>query len=262
MTILDTIAEYARERVAREKQLVPPEEMRERALASGPGNGRAFYEALSVPSMSFICEVKKASPSKGLIDPVFDYGSIAEEYEAAHAEAVSVLTEPKWFLGSDAIFCDIRGRIRTPMLRKDFVVDEYQLRQARCMGADAVLLICALLDADTISRFLGICRELGMAALVEAHDEAEVRSALRAGADIIGVNNRNLKDFSVDLKNALRLRDLIPQGVLYVAESGVRSQKDVRVLSRAGADAVLVGEVLMRSEDKAGLIRAFREAAK
>ena len=180
MTILDTIAEHTRGRVCEEKRRAPFEAVKELAFALGAGNGESFYKALARPEMSFICEVKKASPSKGLIDPVFNYRAIASEYEAAGADAVSVLTEPKWFLGSDEIFQEIRGLIRTPMLRKDFVVDEYQLYQARCMGADAVLLICAILDTETIMRYLDICDSLGLAALIETHDEEEIRSAVSA----------------------------------------------------------------------------------
>ena len=232
MTILDTIAQYTKRRVAEEQQLISLGEMKERALALGTGNGRAFYQALAGPGMSFICEVKKASPSKGLIDPVFDYGKIAAEYEAAQADAVSVLTEPRWFLGSDDIFRNIR------------------------------LLICAILDTETMHRYLRICRDLGLSALVEAHDEAEIRTALIAGAEIIGVNNRNLKDFSVDLGTASRLRDMIPKDAVYVAESGVQSAEDVRALSLAGADAILMGEVLMRAENKGLQLQAFREAAR
>lgn len=261
MTILDTIAEHTRGRVCEEKRRVPFEAVKELAFALGAGNGESFYKALARPEMSFICEVKKASPSKGLIDPVFNYRAIASEYEAAGADAVSVLTEPKWFLGSDEIFREIRGLIRTPMLRKDFVVDEYQLYQARCMGADAVLLICAILDTETIMRCLDICDTLGLAALIETHDEEEIRSAVSAGARIIGVNNRNLKDFTVDIQNASLLREHIPADVLYVAESGVRTPEDVRRLRQAGADAVLVGEALMRAENKKEMLRAFREAA-
>lgn len=261
MTILDSIAEYAKKRVAEENRILSSEKIREAALALGPGNGKAFYEALAKPGMSFICEVKKASPSKGLIDPVFEYQKIASDYEHAGADAVSVLTEPKWFLGSDDIFREIRKRIHTPMLRKDFVVDSYQLYQARCMGADCVLLICAILDTEILSGYLELCGELGLAALVEAHDEEEIRSAVSAGAKIIGVNNRNLKDFSVDLGNALRLRDSIPEQVLYVAESGVKTEKDVQALKNAGADAVLVGETLMRAVDKGAVLDSLRKAA-
>lgn len=175
---------------------------------------------------------------------------------------MSVLTEPRWFLGSDDIFRNIRAKIHTPMLRKDFVVDEYQIWQARCLDADAILLICAILDTETMHRYLRICRDLGLSALVEAHDEAEIRTALIAGAEIIGVNNRNLKDFSVDLGTASRLRDMIPKDAVYVAESGVQSAEDVRALSLAGADAILMGEVLMRAENKGLQLQAFREAAR
>ena len=271
-TILHTIAGHARVRVEEDKKVIGPELMKDMAAAfvraekeAGAGaqtaGGQAFYNAIRREGMSFICEVKKASPSKGIIDPVFPYLSISGEYETAGADAVSCLTEPRWFLGSDDIFREIRQSIRTPMLRKDFVVDEYQLYQAKVMGADCVLLICALLDTKTIARYLEICSDLSLAALTEAHDEEEIASAVRAGAGMIGVNNRNLKDFSVDLGNAARLRDCIPADILYVAESGVRTPADVSALKAAGADAVLMGEVLMRAPDKAAALNAMREAA-
>ena len=236
--------------------------MRELAAQGGRGNGAAFEAALKKPGLSFICEVKRASPSKGLIAPEFPYLDIAKEYERAGADAVSCLTEPKWFLGSDKIFTDIRRKISTPMIRKDFTVDEYQIYQAKVMGADAVLLICAILDTKTLARYLALCDSLGLAALVEAHDEAEIRSAVSAGAKIIGVNNRNLKDFSVDFSNAARLRDLIPDECVYVAESGVSKPEDAAALGKIGADAVLMGEALMRAKDKAALLAKMREAAK
>ena len=261
MAILDTIAARARERVEREKASVGCGEMKERALALGPGGGERFLEAVARPGLSFICEVKKASPSKGVIDPVFDYRGIASAYESAGADAISCLTEPEWFLGSDDVFREIRGLIRTPMLRKDFTVDEYQLYQARCMGADCVLLICALLDEGALRKCMEVCGELGLAALVEAHDGEEIRSAVRAGARMIGINNRNLKDFSVDLSNAARLRSSIPPGVACVAESGVRTPEDAAALYRAGADAVLVGEALMRAADRGAFLARMREAA-
>ena len=259
-TILDTIADYARTRVARDKEAVSLAAMKALASCGGSADGRAFYGAVSAPGMRFICEVKKASPSKGVIDPVFDYMTIARDYEAAGADCVSCLTEPKWFLGSDEIFREIRAAIRTPMLRKDFVVDEYQLYQAKAMSADCVLLICTLLDTNTITRYLEICDSLGLAALVETHDEKEIASAVSAGARMIGVNNRNLKDFSVDLGTAGRLRDRIPADRLYVAESGVKTPADAAALKAVGADAVLIGEVLMRAADKTAAIAAFREA--
>ena len=203
------------------------------------------------PGMSFICEVKKASPSKGIIAPNFPYLDIARDYAAAGADAVSCLTEPMWFLGSDQIFTEIRQTISLPMIRKDFTVSEYQIYQARLMGADCVLLICALLDTATIAKYL-----------VEAHDAREIRSAIAAGARMIGVNNRNLKDFSVDFTNAARLRDLIPPEAVYVAESGVARPADVAALKSIGADAVLMGEVLMRAKDKGAMLAALREASK
>ena len=261
-TILDTIAAYARERVAADKARVSLEEMKELAAQGAPADGRAFYEAVAKPGMSFVCEVKKASPSKGVIDPVFDYLSIARDYEAAGADGVSCLTEPRWFLGSDEIFRGIRAAIRTPMLRKDFVVDEYQLYQAKILGANCALLICAILDTETLERYLGLCDSLGLAALVEAHDEAELASAVSAGARMIGVNNRNLKDFSVDFGNAARLRERIPADRLFVAESGVQTPADAAALKKAGADAILMGEVLMRAQDKKAMLSAMREAAR
>ncbi len=261
MTILDQLADHARARVAADRARLPLEALRELAAQAPPAGGGRFLAALKKPGLSFLCEVKRASPSKGLIAPDFPYVDIARAYEAAGADGVSCLTEPKWFLGSDHIFQEIRQAISTPMLRKDFTVDEYQLYQARVLGADAVLLIHALLDAPTIARYLALCRELGLAALVETHDEAEVRSAVALGAELIGVNNRNLKDFSVDFSNAARLRDLVPPEAVYVAESGVTGPADAAALRRVGADAALVGEAFMRAADKATLLRQMREAA-
>ena len=258
-TVLDAIAAYARERVAADRKREPLEVLR--ARCTEPGNGPAFYEAVGKPGLSFICEIKRASPSKGLIDPAFDYLSIARAYEAAGADAVSCLTEPKWFLGSDAIFADVRREIETPMLRKDFVVDEYQIYQAKALGANCVLLICALHDTATVARYLELCDSLGLAALVEAHDAQEIDMAASAGAQMIGVNNRNLRDFSVDFSNAARLRERIPANALYVAESGVTGPADAKALRQIGADAALIGEAFMRAKDKAAMLRAMREAA-
>ena len=275
MTILDRIADHARERVARDKEEISFEKMRAWALecgkagaaagktgAAGGNTGNHFYDKISAPGTRFICEVKKASPSKGVIDPGFDYTGIARAYEAAGADALSCLTEPKWFLGSDNIFREIRSAVKLPMLRKDFVVDAYQLYQAKLMGADCVLLICALLDTAVVAEFLGICEELGLAALVETHDETEIASAVTAGARMIGVNARNLKDFSVDLDRAMRFRDLIPPDRLYVAESGVQTPADAARLKAAGADAVLIGEAMMRAPDKAAFLHDMKEAAR
>ena len=262
MTILDQLAAHARERVAADQAENSLDVLQQRCRALGLGRGARFRSALETPELSFICEVKKASPSKGVIARNFPYLDIAQDYETAGADAISCLTEPKWFLGSDRIFTEIRGAVDTPMLRKDFTVDPYQLYQARLMGADCVLLICALLDTKTLERYLNVCEDLGLSALVEAHDAQEIASAVSAGAEIIGVNNRNLKDFSVNLDNAARLRDQIPPGVLYVAESGVHRPEDVSAVRSMGADGVLIGEALMRSQDKGAMLAAFREAAK
>ena len=261
MSVLDELAAYARKRVAADAEIHSPEVMRAMALQGGAANGAAFRDALRKPGLSFICEVKRASPSKGLIAKNFPYVEIAKAYESAGADAVSCLTEPKWFQGSDAIFREIRSEIGLPMLRKDFTVDEYQIYQAKVMGANAVLLICALLDTDTLRRYLSVCDDLGLAALAEAHDEREIASAVAAGAEIIGVNNRNLKDFTVDFSNAARLRERIPPQCVYVAESGVWRPEDAAALRGIGADAVLVGEALMRSADKGKFLAAMRGAA-
>lgn len=265
MTILDTIAEYAALRVAEDKKTVSLEEMQRKALSLAneetPEDADGLFRfgtALRAPGLSIISEVKKASPSKGIISEDFPYLTIAKEYVEVGTDCISCLTEPRWFLGSDAIFAEIRANVPVPMIRKDFVIDEYQIYQAKVMGADAVLLICALLPTETIKNWLTLCRKLHLDALVETHDEDEIRSAVTAGARIIGVNNRNLKDFSVDFKNAQRLRSLIPADALYVAESGVKDAHDVEILKAIGADAVLVGEALMRTDDKAAMIRAFR----
>ncbi len=249
MTILDEIAQYAVLRVNRAKEIKPLSEVKQRALAL-PKKDFSFEKALSAPGISFICECKKASPSKGVIAEDFPYLEIAKEYEKAGADCISVLTEPKWFLGKDEYLQEIAEEVSIPCIRKDFVVDEYMIYEARLLGASAVLLICSILSTEQIREYIGICDELGLSALVEAHDEAEVKMALDAGARIIGVNNRNLKDFSVDTGNSGRLRALIPQDILFVSESGVKDASDVKAIREMGADAVLVGETLMRAADK------------
>jgi len=260
MTILDELAGYARVRTDRAKEKIPAQEMEERARALPKGEP-VFENAIRKDGMSFICEVKKASPSKGIIAPDFPYLSIAQEYEEAGADAISVLTEPKWFLGSDAILREIASRVSTPCLRKDFTVDPYMIYEAKTLGASAVLLICASCSATELSQDLEIAASLGLSAIVEAHDEKEIAMALSAGAGIIGVNNRNLKDFSVDTENSRRLRDLVPPEVAFVSESGVRSKEDMKKLREIGVDAVLIGESLMRSGDKKGLLTEWRRVS-
>lgn len=208
--------------------------------------------------MSFICECKKASPSKGLIEPDFRYLEIAREYEAAGADCISVLTEPKWFLGSDEYLKEIAKTVSIPCIRKDFTVDEYQIYQAKTLGAAAVLLICSILSEVQLGEYIKVCDSLGISALVEIHNEKEAGMAVRAGARIIGVNNRNLKDFTVDTANSKKLRDLIPDDIIFVSESGVKSTDDIRAIREIGADAVLIGETLMRADDKKAKLDELR----
>jgi indole-3-glycerol phosphate synthase len=258
--ILDNIAAATKKRVADAREIKPLEALREQALALPKGD-RVFERALKKDGISFICEVKKASPSKGLITPDFPYLDIAREYEVAGADAVSVLTEPEFFLGSDAYLREIRQHVSLPLLRKDFTVDEYQLYEAKAIGADAVLLICSLLDTQTLQKYIGICDGLGLSALVEAHTEAEVISALDAGARIVGVNNRNLKTFEVELGTCIRLRPLVPKDIIFVAESGIRDSADITRLCDAGVDAALIGETLMRSVNKKAALAELKGGA-
>ncbi len=257
MTILDRLAAYAQERVTAAKQNISIEELKERAV-SLPRGDFAFEKALKKDDIAFICECKKASPSKGVIAGEFPYLQIAKAYESAGADCISVLTEPKWFLGSDRYLQEIAAAVHIPCLRKDFTVDAYMLYEAKCLGAAAVLLICSILSEEQIKAYIKICDTLGLSALVEAHDEAEVKTALRCGARIIGVNNRNLKDFSVDTDNSRRLRRLIPKDVVFVSESGVKTPEDVQLLREVGADAVLIGETLMRAADKKQILNELR----
>ncbi len=255
--ILEQLAEHAAYRTEQAKKQLSDAEIKRRALSMKKGD-YAFEKALRKPGISFICECKKASPSKGLIAPDFPYLQIAREYEDAGADAISVLTEPKWFLGSDAYLKEIAAAVSVPCLRKDFTVDEYMIYEAKVLGASAVLLICSILSEAQVREYLTVCDELGLSALVETHDEAEVEQALSAGARVIGVNNRNLKDFTVDTENSRRLRERIPEQVLFVSESGVSRPEDVKRLAEVGADAVLVGEALMRAADKKQMLSNLR----
>lgn len=258
-TILDQLADHARERTEQAKKRMSLETVKQQAL-SLPKGMFVFEKALKEPGISFICECKKASPSKGCISSDFPYIEIAKEYEAAGASCISVLTEPKWFLGSDEYLEEIANTVSVPCLRKDFTVDAYMIYEAKLLGAAAVLLICSILTEQELKTFIRICDELGLSALIEVHHEDEVSMALRAGARMIGVNNRNLKDFSVDTDNSRRLRRLIPQDILFVSESGVSSAQDVAKLREIGADAVLIGEALMKAEDKKARLLELRGA--
>lgn len=259
--ILNKLADHAKRRTETAKIISPLEEVRKRALELAKKDAErhfAFEKALSKSGVSFICECKKASPSKGLIEPDYRWLDIAREYEAAGADCVSVLTEPAWFMGSNVHLKEIAESIKTPCIRKDFTVDEYMIHEAKLLGAGAVLLICSILSEEQIRSFINVCDTLGLSALVEAHDENELETAIQAGARIVGVNNRNLKDFTVDTNNSRRLRKLVPESVLFVSESGVRTHDDVKALEDIGADAVLIGETLMRAPDKAAKLKELR----
>lgn len=257
--ILERIAADKRIQVEKEKKEIPPECMRDKALAiKGLLPDFIFESTLKKEEISFICEVKKASPSKGIIAEDFPYVEIAREYEAAGADCLSVLTEPKYFLGCDRYLSEIRQAVNLPILRKDFTVDTYQIYQAKVIGANAVLLICSLLDIDFITECIEICDRLGLTALVETHDEEEIQKAVKAGARVIGVNNRNLKNFSVDIGNSTRMREFVPDGILFVAESGIKTREDVEVFEQEHADAVLVGETLMRAGNRKEMLAYLR----
>ena len=258
MTILDEIAEYTKKRIELEKEKRPAEVIRKAAYEMPKGDF-AFEKALKAPGLSFICECKKASPSKGLIAEDFPYLDIAKEYEAAGADAISVLTEPKWFLGKNEYLKEISVAVDIPIIRKDFTVDEYMIYEAKVLGASAVLLIVSILSAEQIKKYIGICDELGISALVECHDAAEIETAISCGVRIIGVNNRNLKDFSVDIELSKRLRDTVPDGITFVSESGVKGPDDIKLVKATGANAVLIGEALMRANDKKEMLNRFKE---
>lgn len=256
--ILDEIAAYTRTRVEALKKHKSLYDVRDEA--EGRTTGKDFYGALAAPGLSVIAELKQASPSKGLIAPDFEriFLDKARQYEEGGAAAISCLTEPKFFLGSDEYLRKVRVAVQLPILRKDFTIDEYQIYEAKCLGADAVLLICSLLSEAQLAEYLCQAHELGLSALVEAHDADEVGAAIAAGAGIIGVNNRNLKDFSVNPLNSLRLREQIPADKIFVAESGIAKASDCAGLKAAGVQAVLVGEALMRSADPAAMLKEMR----
>lgn len=259
--ILDDLAAATRARVERKKQEVPFDEVRQKAIALAQQEGAftfPFEKAIGKEEISFICEVKKASPSKGIIAEDFPYIEIARDYEAAGADCISVLTETDYFKGDDRYLREINDVVSIPTIRKDFIIDPYMIYEAKLLGASCVLLIAALLDTETIRAYKAICDELGISTLVEAHDEQEVESAIRAGARMIGVNNRDLKTFTVDINNSTRLRGLVPKDILFVAESGIKTAEDIQILREAGVNGVLIGETLMRSDDKAGMLNRLK----
>ncbi len=259
--ILKELCNSSARRAEERQRIVPLAEVK-RAAAEVSLSPFAFERALEKEGLSLICEVKKASPSKGIIDPSFDYMSIANDYVTGGADCISCLTEPTAFLGSEQIFREIRAAVNIPMLRKDFTVSAYQVYEARAMGADAVLLICSALDDGRLKEFFGIAESLKMTALFECRSEEEIARARQVGARVIGVNNRNLSDFSVDFSTSERLRSAAGRDIIFVAESGISSPEDAKKLAAFGADACLVGEYLMRSPDRAQAVRNLKECSR
>lgn len=262
MNILEEIAEKTRERVASCKEQKSLEQVKKEACSMDANTGYPFEQALKKEGISFICEVKKASPSKGLIAEEFRYVEIAKTYEAAGAGAISVLTEPYYFQGANEYLAEIHQEVSLPLLRKDFTVDEYMIYEAKVIGASAVLLICTLLDEAVLKKYIEIADSLGLTALVEAHDETEIEKAVNAGARVIGVNNRDLKTFTVDLKNSIRLRRLVSDEILFVSESGIRTAEDIRELADNHVNAVLIGETLMRAGNVKEVLSKMIEAGR
>ena len=257
--ILDELAESTRKRVAKKKEKISLEEIKEKALMMENTKDFPFEKALKKEGLSIIAEVKKASPSKGVIAADFPYLEIAKEYEASGADAISCLTEPNYFKGSDKYLEEIAKEVNIPVLRKDFTVDPYMIYEAKTLGASAILLIAAILSDEELKEYYEVADSLGLSALFEAHDEEEVKRCLAQGARIVGVNNRNLKDFTVDINNSIRLRELIPEDVIYVSESGIKTPEDLKILKENGTDAVLIGEMFMRSENKKELIESLHK---
>ena len=255
MNILEEIALKRKQAIEIKKQNITIEEIKTKAKLLMKEEQFAFEKCLKGEDIHFICEVKRASPSKGLIANDFPYIDIAKEYEEAGASALSVLTEPDYFLGKDEYLKEIVEKVHIPVLRKDFIVDVYQIYEAKVLGASAILLICSLLDDESLKEFLEIAHSLGISALVETHDDFEVKRALSLGARIIGVNNRNLKDFTVDIENSVHLRKMVPDDVIFVSESGMKTAEDIQVLKDNGTHAVLIGETLMRAKDKRKMLK-------
>lgn len=258
IVMLDEIVEKTKLRIDEEKKIKSLDDLKAEVLSKEIEMDFPFKKALSAPDISIIAEVKRASPSKGLIAEDFDYVKIAKEYEEAGASAISVLTEPYFFLGSDDYLSDIAQNVSIPILRKDFVVDEYMIWQAKALGASAILLIVSILDTVQLKKYLDLAHDLGLSAIVETHDASEISTAMIVGAEIIGVNNRNLNDFTVDIENSINLRRCVSGDVVFISESGIKTKEDVTRLKENNVDAVLIGETLMKSDDKKSMISELK----
>ena len=258
MFMLDEIVEKTKERIELEKSIIPLEDLKREISCLEINDEFPFKKALQGEDISIIAEVKKVSPSKGLISEDFDYLKIAKEYEEAGVSAISVLTEPYFFKGDDDYLKEIAQNVSLPVLRKDFVIDEYMIYQAKYLGASAVLLITAILDVVQLKKYLDLAHSLGLSAIVEVHDSTEIMRALSVGAEIIGVNNRDLTDFSVDINNSISLRRCVGEDIVFISESGIKSHEDIIRLKENHVDAVLIGETLMKSDDKKAMISELK----
>ena len=256
--MLDKIVAKTEERLKEAKENKSLEELKKEVSELETNKEFPFKEALRDPQIAIIAEVKRASPSKGLIAEDFDYIKIAKEYESAGASAISVLTEPYFFQGSNDYLKEIAQTVSIPILRKDFVIDEYMIWEAKLLGASAVLLIVSILDIVQLKKYLDLAHDLGLSAIVETHDGNEIRTAMNVGAEIIGVNNRNLADFTVDIENSINLRRCVSDNLIFISESGIKTKDDVTRLKENNVDAVLIGETLMKSDDKKSLISELK----
>lgn len=256
--ILDDIVAKQKKRIEKEKKEKNIESLKQEALNLPLSEKFFFEDSLRSKDFAFICEIKKASPSKGIIVEDFPYIDIAQEYEQAGAAAISVLTEPNFFKGNDKYLKDVSDTVNIPVLRKDFIIDEYQIYQAKLIGADAILLICAILDEQTLNDFLHLAKSLKLSCLVETHNEDEIKKALNSGAEIIGINNRDLKTFKVDINTSLKLRSFIPESKILISESGIKTSQDIKMLKNAGFNGVLIGESMMLSKDKKQFLSQLR----
>lgn len=256
--ILDDLVAATKQRLVEEKKQVPLIELKQQAQQIPNRDSQTIINKFLEPKLHFIGEIKKSSPSKGTIVDDFPYMKIAQEYQDAKIDAISILTEPTYFQGKLAYLKEISKTSNVPLLRKDFTIDPYMIYQAKVAGASLILLIVAILDDEELISYLKLSQKLGLAALVEVHNENELQRALKANAKIIGVNNRNLKDFTVDINNSLKLRPLVPKQIPFITESGIKTSADIKKLKRAQVNGVLIGETFMKAPDRVKIIQKFQ----
>ncbi len=253
MNILDKITAKTKERIV----FLDGEKLKNKAYSCDKGNF-PFYDAIKKDGISIIAEIKHASPSKGIITDDFDVRKISQEYKLAQVDCISVLTEPYFFMGDNSYVEIAKHEAKKPVLRKDFIIDEVQIYESKVIGADCILLISAILDMEKLKKFSYIAETIGLNCLVECHNEKEIELAIKSSAKIIGVNNRDLTTFDVDINNSLRLRKYVPSDILFVSESGIKTKKDMDKLKEIKTDGVLIGETFMRSNNKVNQIKLLK----